>query len=346
MIGHNARRTAMMGVVRLCSIALAMLSACTFHAGSTSTACDATRSDFPFRRRLTIDPAPAGYTIRAQLDAATSAALFARISNPDALRVMWHDEQIDRIVRAWSATTVEIMFRVQEPGGYPGGPGEYYLSYANSTTTPAHADPRAVFLWSERFDEKPPGSDGSPELIPLPAADWKVFDDGADRVYRVTGGNRHSARIASIGLDNGVFEARMKYVNTPALGDNGLAIRANSLDPINIDTYVVQLRAFDQTNTIVTYRGGAFTGGVTPQPFTITSGQWYRLHVAFFGATVEYEIDGVLVQTLTNAESSRPNLGLFGFSTDAEFDDVTLRPLIRPEPSATAGAEEMIPTGC
>jgi hypothetical protein len=307
--------------------------------------------DFPLRRALAVEAAPYAYTMRLYLDGSTvpsAQELVAQSaqSGGQDLRLVRYDgsvwEELDRHIVAFDPAGVEIRFRIQELAGFAGGAASYYLYYGNNSADAPLADLSGVYRRWHDFEGDTIGSDGSPAFNPLPVGEWQVVDDSGNRVYRANGGSRHSAQLAGLDLEDGVFEARMK-VTAPDFGNanhNGFAIRVNNFIPDELDAYVPQMRGNEQITAISTYRTGSFVTTGTTMASTIEVAQWYRLRAEFAANTVNFYINDSLSASMTDAEQLRRGIGLFGFSCEVVFDDVSARDLILPEPAVAATVEQ------
>jgi hypothetical protein len=308
-------------------------------------------ADFPMRRPLAVEQAPYEYTMRLVLDASTlptaQELVSASLAAGQDLRVLRFDgsawTELDRQILAFDSAGVEIRFRIQESGGFPGDSESYYLYYGNSSPGAPLEDLSRVYRRWHDFEGDAIGSDGSPAFSPLPAADWQVVDDGGNHVYLASGTSRHSAQLAGLEQEDGVFEARMK-VTAPDFTNqnhNGLMIRANNFIPNEMDAYVAQQRGNEQVSAVVTYRTGSFVTTGTTLAGPIQPQEWYQLRAEFIGGNLDFYIDDALVISMTDAELLRTGLGLFGFTCDVIFDDVSVRDLLAPEPGVAAAAEQI-----
>jgi hypothetical protein len=289
--------------------------------------------DAGWAHRFAIHPAsaPADYTLRLDVSSALASSQLA-----DDLRVIVDDagtlRELDRVIDG-------SMLELRVPAS-----GALWLYTGNAAAMAAPADPAAVYAWSESFDTLAIDSDGSPRFEPVPAPEWRVVDDGGNRVYRAAGNSRHPSPIPGLALANGEIRARVRVGPGGTQNHNGLLVRASSTVPAILDGYVGQiLEDVDGT------RIAEYTDGISPPAELVRitrpveRATWYQLRMWFAGSVIEVHVDGVLEARTTTAANNGELIGLYAHDTDVDFDDVRVRAISDPEPAATLGPRESCP---
>jgi hypothetical protein len=309
---------------------LLVLAACSFDhgvpAGATSDAACVTSPpwwDPAFVARFPVGvTAPPGYTLRVDATAALAAGPDVRVVVDAPVAT-----EIDRLLESSSIT-------FQMPAA-----GNVWL-YAGPGAGAPKANPANVYRFAESFDAMALGGNADGPLIPLPANEWKVNDDGGNHVLHAAGIARHPAAIRNLMPSDVEISARIRYGAGGGQNHVGLALHGNSMAADTMDGFVGQLQLDIQRARI-----GEYVNGQTPTDLfgvnrTIARQRWYALRLRMIGDTLDFFVDDQPVATATKSGSDGSLIGLFAHNCDVDYDDVRVRMAMTPEPLATLGTEE------
>jgi hypothetical protein len=276
-------------------------------------------------QRFAITGAPAGYTARVEIPAGS-------LANTDDVRIVVDDTtELDRAIDG-----AFVEFRAP-----PSGQVALYIGNASAGMPPAN--PAAIYSWFEAFDAMAVNSNGAPKFTPQTTA-WRVVDDNGNRIYRVAGGGRHPAPIASVASGDVEIRARMRIGAGGGSNHNGLLVRAANIVPDNIDGYVGQLLENNDYSRIAEYQNGAsFPPELGTHTRPVARATWYALRMKALGNRLELYVDGTLEVASTMGAANGTTFGLYAFDADVDYDDVRVRLLVNPEPAIALGAREDVP---
>lgn len=316
---------------------LALVGACGFSVRTGELdACTTTRPwwDARWAHRFAIDTAGAPASYPARFDA--SAALALSAVGGDDVRVIVDTasgaRELDRVL---DGSFVETRLPTA---------GTLWLYTTNPAAGLPPADPEAVYTWSESFETLALGDNGSARFDAQPTTDWRVVDDGGNRIYRVTGASRHPAPIVGLALADAEVRARLRVGPGGGQNHNGLLARASNTVPTTLDGYVGQM--LEDVNYV---RIAEYIDGISPPverarfDRAVDRTTWYAMRMWVAGGVIELHIDGVLAARTALATSNGSLLGLFAHDTDVDYDDVRVRAIVDPEPAIALGALEDVP---
>jgi len=296
---------------------------------------------YAYRFPLDVAAAPADYTITISLSGADAAAVYnSSLASGDDLRLVQHSfgaTQIDREVLQLSAASVVIRFKIQEVGGYPGGPGTYFLYAGNATPAAPMQNLRGVYLFFEDFEGFAVGADGSPTFTPRPADAWRVVDDSGNKVYHLNGLTRPSAEIVGQIPADAAIEASVKYVANISHDYAGFAYRASILDTTTLNCYAAALRGLSDEAGIASFASGGFAWlDVSSNPWSLDT--WYAIEAVFYGGHSHFVFNGIQRGSIETTSTASQLLALLGHNVSVYFDDVKLRLAQSAEPAVALGA--------
>ncbi|NIQ82840.1 MAG: hypothetical protein GTO14_17990, partial [Anaerolineales bacterium] len=112
---------------------------------------------YAYRRQLTIGSTSSGYSIKLALSGSDASDIYNNCNdktNGDDFRVVWWDgsqwNDLDRELESFTSSNITVWFRIQEPGGWAGGPSNYYLYYGNSSPAAVKANKSMIYdLWDD-----------------------------------------------------------------------------------------------------------------------------------------------------------------------------------------------------
>jgi len=301
---------------------------------------------YALRYPLSISAAADHYTLQLELASdATAPILAAALASGDDVRIVHHAAsatELDRDRAKFDSNGVNLLFRVQESGGYPGGDQTYYLYLGNPAAGPPPTDPRNIYLFFEDFEGMASEGTGAP-VFSTATAEWSVDDEGGNHVYRVnslSSGARTPAEIVGLSATGARFAGFVKYdsVNAGNTGYTGLAFGCSDVTSATTTCTGGAVRDASDQSGIMSWTGGVFDSfGSFSSTYSPVAGLWYHYQVSFVGSNATFQIGGAVQETSEIALTGSA-LALVGVGVSAAFDDVIIRRLADPEPAVRLGA--------
>jgi hypothetical protein len=291
---------------------------------------------------LNVGAAPADYTIEIALSGADASSVYsaAALASGDDLRIVHHDgspAEIDREILQFTSGSVVVRFMIQEPGGWGGGSGTYYLYVGNSSPAAPLADLHNVYIFFDDFQSTTPGQAPSGWRLD-PAGDWDVVDEGGDHVLQCIGSGRHIAEIVGFTEEDIGIGVSMRLDAANGSNNNGIFFRGTQSNPTSsLYLWYAQLREANDQAQIGEYNVDKAQSWSTT--LTVSTGNWYDIEARVVGSSMDMWVDGVSRVSNPIGESG-PQSGLFAYNPELVYDDVKVRLLSDPEPGVTLGAIE------
>jgi pectate lyase len=203
--------------------------------------------------------------------------------------------------------------------GAAGTSGVAGTSGAAGTTGAAGTSGAGTVLFSDDFES------GSANWITDGPGTAAITTDGS-HVYELTClmSKVTLAAAGNVTWTNQVISARIKILAFNGSSSSYYAGLCGRLADVD-DYYCVTLRSDGKLSIRADIAGSSGTLGssVSVSP-AITTGTFYTVELEIVGSTINAYLNGVLVDTVTDASIAAGGVGLVVDNADAEFDDVTV----------------------
>ncbi len=312
---------------------------------------------YRYRQRLTVTQTnqgglPAGYSLRATLDAATAVAGGQLQASGDDLRVVGAAGELDRRLVDAGSAQAQIWFRTAKP--ISGSSTDYWLYFGapGASSPPARwadmmgaASASAVYLAADDFESDlagiyPNGWEGSPA--------YKVQLDGTNKVLNLEKTASAAGDLIFAGNDTWgdvVVEARLKILQAGSGQLQGVFTRVEAATAFSAlwfglsGTQTLEAHVSTLATTTAPWTPGA---AVAQWPLASPAGTgWHSIEVRQLAKSASFRFDGTAVGSYTNPGTNmahgRVGLGVGFGATHVHWDDVVVRRYVSPEPTVTLG---------
>lgn len=281
----------------------------------------------------------AGYSVKYTCSGGDAAEIYdvCLASGNDFRVAYWdgtHSIELDRDLVTFSASSIEVWFKLRAAisGGSTDGNYALYYNYAGAGSPPADKE-KVYYLWEDFVGE---------DIASLEAAGWKKgyntdLGEVSAPTYAIESNELSIQNDYGYGYTAGLFkyfdlsdyllELETKIISGRTWSRGGLSFRTQDFTagnnlPSRFDGNI------DQVDDLWSFMGGS---GAKVIAYDV----WYDLRVHCLGSDFTYFIDDVQIDTANNADYPSGGIGPSHYEFHSHYKNIKVRMLVGTEPTVT-----------